>query len=249
VQLDPEALPHARLQRLFEAGALLLVVLGFLAALRSPLLDVDRVLVSGHGRTSEEAVRAAADLPLGTQLIDVDLRAVGERVAALPWVDEATIARRVDGTVEITVTERVPVAEFRTADGTVLLVDAEGRALGPSTEAPDLAGTLVMVDGAVASLAPGGWLPDDAADVLEVAAALGERLPGAVQALEVTAAADRTEILGHLSQGGVVRFGDAGQLDAKLLSLVTVLDQVDTSGLAVLDLRLPGNPVLTREGA
>ena len=44
-----------------------------------------------------------------------------------------------------------------------------------------------------------------------------------------------------------MRFGDARQLDAKVRSLEAVLEQVDLTCLAVLDLRLPGSPVLTRE--
>jgi hypothetical protein len=49
-----------------------------------------------------------------------------------------------------------------------------------------------------------------------------------------------------LTQGGEVRFGDATRLPAKLRSLATVLEQVDLVCLDHVDLRAPGNPVLTR---
>jgi len=44
-----------------------------------------------------------------------------------------------------------------------------------------------------------------------------------------------------------VRFGPATQLDAKVRSLRTVLDQVDLTCAALIDVRSPGSPVLTRE--
>jgi hypothetical protein len=61
------------------------------------------------------------------------------------------------------------------------------------------------------------------------------------------ASLDGHDLVATLIQGGEVRFGDGRQLDAKARSLRTVLEQVDLTCLAVLDLRLPGSPVLTRE--
>ena len=239
-----------RLQRLSEAGALTVVLLAFAVALRTPLLDVDRVQVAGAGHTPSEAIRAAVGVERGTQLIDVDVADAAARVAALPGVDEATVSRRVGGTLEVVVTERVPVAQVQAGTAT-LLVDAEGRLLGPVSVAPDAAG-LVALRGVEAVLAPGDHLPAAVEPALRVALALADRVPGAVAALELRSApgvAGAPEIDARLAQGGVVRFGDASQLDAKLLSLLTMLDQVDLRQLALLDLRLPGNPVLTREPA
>ncbi|MGE3619326.1 MAG: cell division protein FtsQ/DivIB [Acidimicrobiia bacterium] len=238
-----------RLQRLLEVGALAVVGLGFFLALRSPLLDVDEVVVAGSTRIAPEVVRDATGVGTGTQLVDVDVHEVGVRVAALPWVDEVTVARRVSGVVEVTVTERVPVARLVGPSG-VLLVDREGRVLGPEADAPELAGALVALSGVGEGLVPGDHVPGTAGSLLQVATALGADLPGTVTALEVQREGDGApEIRGQLAQGGVVRLGDARQLDAKLLALATVLEQVDTEGLGVLDLRLPGNPVLTRESS
>jgi cell division protein FtsQ len=228
-----------RLQRLVDAAVVVLVALAFLGALWTPLLDVDEVRVSGAARTGEAAVADEAGVAVGDPLIRVDLGAVGARVADLPWVAEVRLSRGVDGLVEVAVTERLPIAAVGTGP-TAVLVDVQGRVLGPVSEVPAEA-PFVQLTGVGPAPAPGGYLDADAADALALAAQLAAVAPGTLATL------DADQLTGTLLAGGQVRFGDARQLDAKAGSLRTMLEQVDLSCLAVLDLRLPGSPVLTRE--
>jgi hypothetical protein len=82
-------------------------------------------------------------------------------------------------------------------------------------------------------------------DVLRLCLGLAGRLaavvPGSISVVTVGEGLTAT-----LAQGGEVRFGDTSRLTAKLRSLETVLQQVDLVCLDQLDLRAPGNPVLTR---
>lgn len=227
-----------RLQRLVDVGVLATVALGFAAALWSPLLDVDEVRVDGATRSGQQAVLDHAGISVGDRLAGLDLHTAGERVAALPWVQEAQLTRGVDGIVTVDVMERTPVAAVASGEGS-LLVDAEGRVLGPASSAPDIGG-LVVLEG-VEAPGPGAYLGAGAADALALAEAVTGTVPGAVAAVRADG------LTATLVQGGEVRFGDATQLDAKVRSLATMLDQVDLSCLAVLDLRLPSNAVLTRE--
>lgn len=228
-----------RLQRLLDLGLVALVGAGFVGALWTPLLDVDEVQVSGATRTGQAAVLEHAQIARGHPLVSVDLGRAGERVAALPWVREVHLARRVDGVVTVEITERTAVAVVSSGPQR-LLVDEEGRVLGPAASSPDV-GSVVALEGVGEVPAPGGFLGSDTADLLALAARVATAAPGALTAVRAE------ELTGSLAQGGEVRFGDARQLDAKLRSLRTVLDQVDLTCLAVLDLRLPGSPVLTRE--
>lgn len=230
-----------RLQHLVDAGLVVLVAAGFLVALRSPLLDVDSVAVAGNERTTREAVEAAAGIERGDQLVDLDLRAAGEAVAALPWVERAELHRGVDGAVAVEVTERTAVAVVGTG-AAARLVDAEGRILGPAADAPDLAGTLAAIDGVDEGLRPGAFLGEEAADALAVATHLG----GAAD-LGLRLVVEEGRLSGLVEPGIEVAFGDAGQLEAKVRSLRTVLAQVDLTCAAVIDVRSPGSPVLTRE--
>lgn len=228
-----------KLQRLVDVGVVVVVAALFVGALWTPLLDVDVVEVRGAEHTGTEVVRDRAGVARGDRLVGVDVRVVGERVAALPWVGEAAVHRRVDGTVTIEVTERVPVALVGTGESAVL-VDRQGRVLGPAVGVVAANGlpTLTSLQGVPAA---GAFLDAAADEALVVAERLIASVPGAVATVDVA------ELSALLHQGGVVRFGDATRLDAKLRSLRTVLDQVDLRCLATIDLRLPGSPVLTRE--
>lgn len=231
-----------RLQRLAELGIVLFVVAGFAAALRSPLLDVDRIAVRGAERTGAEAVLGELGIERGDQLMDVDLSRAGAEVAALPWVSEVSLHRRVDGTIEVAVQEREPVALVQT-EAEDLLVDADGRVLGPLAGAPPAGAPLVRIRGVDGPLEPGSHLDQDLTGALAVAAALRAAVPGVVTDL----GGGPGELRATLATGGEALFGDAGRLDAKVRSLVTMVEQVDLSCLDELDLRLPGSPVLTRE--
>ncbi len=229
-----------RLRRVVDLGLVLLVLVGFLAALRSPLLDVERVRVAGGQRTPAEAVLAEAGVAAGQQLVDLDLGEVGERVAALPWVDEVTVRRRLGGTVDIRITERVASAIVGAGPAAVL-VDDEGRALAHADAAPDVAEGLVRVLGLPGEVAPGGFLPPESREALALAGELAAAVPGAIGEVVLG-----EELRATLVQGGEVRFGDTARLPAKLRSLATVLAQVDLACLGELDLRAPASPVLTR---
>jgi cell division protein FtsQ len=225
-----------RLQRLVDLGIVTAVALAFVGALWTPLLDVDEVLVTGAEHTGADVVAELAGVAPGDPLIGVDLGAVGARVAALPWVDEVRVSRGVDGRVEVDVIERTPVAALGSGAAAVL-VDVDGRVLGPASGS---AGPFLELTGVGSVPPPGGYVAG-AGDALALAAHLVAAAPGTLASL------DGHDLVATLIQGGEVRFGDGRQLDAKARSLRTVLEQVDLTCLAVLDLRLPGSPVLTRE--
>jgi hypothetical protein len=50
----------------------------------------------------------------------------------------------------------------------------------------------------------------------------------------------------RLAPAGVVRFGPAEAVGPKLRALATLLARVDLTDVAVIDLRVPDAPVLTR---
>lgn len=230
-----------RLQILVDVGLVLTVAAGFWLALRTPLLDVDRVEVTGNGHTPTERVLASAGIEPGQQLIDVDLQQAGEAIAALPWVSEVRLHRGLDGRVVVRVSERAPIAVAGLGAG-AMLVDPQGRVLGPTSDAPDLAGALMVLANPPGDLAPGSYLPRSQAPALELARAVTASGPGL--ALTIITG---DELVGALPDRGLVRFGDTSRLDAKVRSLRTVLDQVDLACVATIDVSSPGSPVLTRE--
>ncbi|MEX2294233.1 MAG: FtsQ-type POTRA domain-containing protein [Acidimicrobiales bacterium] len=231
-----------RLQRVVDLGVLALVTAAFVGALWTPLLDVDEIRVLGARHTGEPAILEQAGIARGDHLISIDLQAAGRRLTALPWIADVALHRGVDGLVVITVEERSSVASIGVGTAR-MLVDRDGRILGPVPEAGAGGGapSLIELTGVGSVPAAGGFLTRSDRRAALLAERLQEVAPGMVASLSVDG------LVGQLAAGGEIRFGDGSLLEAKVRSLQTVLDQVDLDCLAVLDLRLPGSPVLTRE--
>jgi cell division protein FtsQ len=214
------------------------------AATRSPLLDVDSVTVAGTAHTSQQAVLRAARIDHGDALVGVDLGAAARRVEELPWVDRARVTRDWPSTVHIVVTERSVAAIVQVTEERAALVDARGRVLSIEPWAPDPAAAggaaPLVLTGIQGRVLEGEQLSGDARDALEVAIALRERLPGVVASVS-------TDLDADLVEGGAIRFGSTGQLEAKVTAAKTVLSDVDVSCLDTLDVRVPGSPALTRD--
>jgi cell division protein FtsQ len=109
------------------AGVLVLVlgaawVVGF-----SSLLAAKTVTVTGLADPGEQqAVVAAAALPLGTPLARVDTGGASERVAQIPTVASVTVSRSWPSTVVVSVARKVPVLAVKNPQGQLQVVDATG---------------------------------------------------------------------------------------------------------------------------
>ena len=107
------------------AGVALVAGVGW-ALLGNRLIVVRSVTVTGTHLLARGQVVAAADVPLGTPLMNVDAGAVTRRVEALRLVASATVSKDWPDHVVITVTERAPLAAVRMAGGGYDLVDKAG---------------------------------------------------------------------------------------------------------------------------
>jgi cell division protein FtsQ len=225
-----------RLKRVAMLLGVVVAVLAVATLLRSPLLDVDHVRAAAGEHTTSAMVLSAAGIDRGGEMVAVDAGAAERRIEALPWVDDATVTRRWPGTVDIRFTEREATAAVRVTDTRWAEVDDTGRVLAVRDAAPDGMPAVRGVEGRVAEGEP---LPSVAADALLVLDAATAALPGGVA--EVDTALDVT-----LGFGTTVRFGTTDDLEEKVAALETVLARVDLSCLAIVDLRAPGSPALTR---
>jgi cell division protein FtsQ len=225
-----------RLKRAAIALGVVAALVAAAVATQTALLDVDRVRVDGVAHTSAADVRRAARIGVGDAMIAVDADGVAGRIEDLPWVAQATVARRWPGTNEIHVTERQPLATVGLSEGRVALVDGDGRVLEVTGRPPSGLPEVTGVGGRVATGDRLGRAPRDALDVLR---ALGERLPGVVTTVS-------SDLDATLASGGEIRFGSTADLDDKIVAVETVLTQVDTACLELLDVRVPGSPALTR---
>jgi cell division protein FtsQ len=218
--------------------------MGVLAAamisLRSPLLDVDRITVIGADHTGVDAVRAASGVRRHVPMIDVDTGEAREKLLALPWVAEVSVAKRWPSTIEVRIRERTAVATEPAGQGGFALLDVTGRVLGVEPAPPV---GLVQLAGLPPAGEPGSAAPPEAEAALTVARSLpASLLPRVVTVVAVEGGAVDL----RLADAGVVHLGPPDSLPAKVLAAMTVLEQVDLTDVCTIDVRVPTAPSLTR---
>jgi len=133
---------RAGLKRLLILFVAVGVVAAGLAILRSEMFSIDRIEVAGESQTDPVAMVAGTGLEPGVPLIEIDLDAAIEALLADPRIVTAEVGRRWPTGVEITVTERFPVAwvdrgggwEHTAIDGVVLATGDPGP-VGPRIRA------------------------------------------------------------------------------------------------------------------
>jgi len=103
------------------------MVSGGVALVQGPWLRVAEVLVEGNATVPAVVVQDQVDA-LGRGILFVDEAAMAQRVAALPRVESATVARVLPRQVRVTVVERQPWAVWSQA-GKSYLVDLEAYVL------------------------------------------------------------------------------------------------------------------------
>jgi cell division protein FtsQ len=211
------------------------VVLGLAyLTVESPLLDVDRVEVTGAIHAPAQDVVRAAGVEPGRALLRVDTAAVARRVERLPWVERAEVHRDLPGTVRITVSEFRTAAFVRAGGGAALLVADDGHVIAHVRSVP--AGVVEVV-GVRRVPAVGELLsPPDAPGAV---AHLPARLRAQVRAIDLGGEG----VALRLAAGGVVRLGPLDDLDAKGAAALAVLDRLAGRGFSYIDVRVPSAPV------
>lgn len=212
---------------------------------RSPLLDLDRVRVEGAVHVSADDVRVASGLRLGQPLTDVESAVVSRAVETLPWVLGASVRRHWPGVVTVRLTERVPVAATAAEPGGYALVDATGAVLELVDAAPP---GVMQLAGLPPAGQPGTRLDDEGVAILSVAVALPPALVARTAGVG-PAAGGTGEVELRLTPEGMVKLGPPDDLPRKFDAVAAVMAQVDLRNLAVLDVRRPESPVLTRREA
>ncbi len=207
---------------------LLLAVLaagGFWVLKHSSAFAVKGVEVSGTSRLSQDEVTAAAQVPLGVPLVDVELAAVGARVARLTPVAEVRVARSWPATVTVEVTERTPVYAMAT-DGGYILVDGGGIMFAPQPSKPDL----VIAKSA----------SNDAGQLGGLAAVVRSLSPELAERTQKVSAQSVNDIELNLTKGDTLLWGSSAQSEAKARVALALLKQKGT----VYNVAVPAHPTI-----
>lgn len=229
-----------RLRRTVILVATLALAILVILIERSPLVALEEVQVVGIEQLTDQQVRDAADIPLGTSTLRLKLETAADRVTALPRVREAS-ARRADPlTVVIEVVERQPVLVADDGERQ-MLIDRDGVVIAEGA----LDGLpRVRLDGTAP--AAGATVDDHAA--LQNAHRAWEGLSGPLRArVHRYDAVTADELALVLEDGLEVRFGRAERVAEKVRALGAVLEDVGSTPITRIDVRAPGAPVVVAE--
>jgi cell division protein FtsQ len=93
-------------------------------ATTSPRFETRSLIFEDTPHLDHDEARKLLALPVGANILALDLDALGRRVAADPWVASATVVRHLPDTLELRVVEHEPAAVV--VSGAPYLVDANG---------------------------------------------------------------------------------------------------------------------------
>jgi cell division septal protein FtsQ len=147
----------------------------------TPAFAVERLDVRGTLLTPEDAVRAAAAIEPGANLVSLSTEPIVERIRQLPAVRGASVELALPGTVEVTVVERRAVVVWQIADRR-FAVDETGRLFADVTSDPS--GATVSIPVVVDERAAAGNLSVTSAldpTDLDAATRLGSLTPSQVR--------------------------------------------------------------------
>src|SRR5262245_33127660 len=207
-------------------GALALAVW---AVFFSSWLATQRVDVSGATIVSDDDVVQAADVNLGTPLARVNLDAVRDRIEALPAVADVSVHRSWPHTLDISVTERTPLATVP-QHGRWLAMDKDGVLFRPTSARDETLPVVVLAPAAVASARR---------EVASVVDSLPSNLLSTTRRIK---ARSMDSITLTLTDGREIKWGSADDTDRKVEVLAILLGQ----HASVYDVSVPEQPTTSR---
>lgn len=191
----------------------------------SDVLVAKQVKVSGNATISQLRVQRVANVPMGKQLMRLDLQAIKARVETIPAVREANVSRSWPQSVSIEIDERQPVAVIDRGTG-VQAMDESGVLFRHYAKRPD--GLPMLRTGA-------DTRTEALVEAAKVLRALPPDLSKRVDYLEVETV---DQISLRLRNGKTVVWGSAAQ-SAEKADVLAVLIKKD---VRQIDVSVPGRP-------
>ncbi len=221
--------------RLLATLALLAVLVGLWQLERSPLLRLQHIVVRG----GSERLVALSGLRLDEPLWSVDVAAVSRSLLRrAPYLKTALVRRQWPQTMEIQVSDRVPIAAVAGAGGAFYGVDQTGRVLAPLASAQGL----TVLGGVPPGLV--GRYRDLGGGGVHAALALIAGLQG--ERFQVSQVVAGSPIEVYLPSGTEVLWPQGTNLAATLRELQAIVKALQARGAvaASIDLRVADRPLV-----
>ena len=227
-----------RLRVLAVVSGIVLLAAAAWGISRTPLLDVDRITVTGTDPANRAEILESSNISVGLPMLFLDVKEAQRSVASLPWVRSAQVWRDWPATVRITVEPRVPAAVVPASEGRTALIDANGYVIGWGTGSTAVPHVSVPFSGQL------GDIHTAADGPLAVVAAMPEDLRAWVST--VTLDADRGEMGLALVGGATAVLGEPVLMDDKIRALRAVLATADLQCVTTINVTMPDIATVTR---
>jgi cell division protein FtsQ len=201
---------------------------------RSPLLAVDHIVVTGVPPERVAAVIAAADIHHHAPLLLVSTGAVAQRVERVPGIGTVSVRREFPGTLRISAHVQGVALWARDPAGGVALIGYDGRVQRIASTPPP---NIIELRGVAHIPAPGDQIADRATAV--VMTQLPPSFSARVGAISATSS---TDVRLYLIVGGEVRLGDLSSVHDKGVAAEAVLERMGCA-VSYLDVSSIANPV------
>ena len=238
-----------RLHVLAAASGVVLAAAAGWGISRTPLVDVDRITVTGVEPAIRAEILEGSRLSVGLPMLFLDVDGAERSVSSLPWVRSARVWKDWPATVRIAVDPRVPAALVPATEGGTAVIDAYGYAIGWAPAPAALYGSVdgLRMDVPHVSVPFSGQLGDihTAADgPLALVAAMPDDLRAWVTTVTLDPGADRIGL--ELIGGATVVLGEPVLIDDKISALRAVLASADLECITEIDVTMPDIATVAR---
>ena len=238
---------NSRVTKIMGLVALIAVTLFIL--MLTPIFDAKHLIIQTPDGGKPQYVTAgevkqAIDYNRKDNIFKINARKGRKNLEQIPYVKKTEIKRKLPNKVQVTITERKPVAYVKFGNAAILL-DKEGRLLEQVGKRPK---KLAVVTGiSVKTLQVGDSLKDRNVSKANAYTALYQKMEEYNLAEQVTEIdiKDPNQIKCILGGNKEVHFGDGYQLDYKMRMLQVAVEKLGASESGVITLTVEGKAIFT----
>lgn len=220
------------------AAVLAVLLLTRSAIVNSQVFEIESVDITGVAALSVEDVIRRAAIEQGETLLRVDTDAVVERLLEDPWIQDASISRRLPSTLRIEVTERVPAAVVDTGVS-FWFVEKGGRVIAESVASSATA--VPVIRDVPDFVAEPGEVSESAAlrNALAVLSGLSDELRATIRSITAPSVSETTLLT---ATGVEITVGEAVNMDEKSVIISDIL-AAQGANVVFIDVRSIERPI------
>lgn len=226
----------ARLRIVIGLAVLAVFAAAVFWLIRSPLLEIQDITITGAEHSTPAASLARFDVGPGTPTISVDAGALEADLLTDPWIAEAAVTVTWPGSVDVLVTEHVPIAVVVAQNG-LAQVTLEGNVV---SIIGDSAGYPTIVPAGAGMARPGGLM---AGGAMLGSLKFVSGLPPELAATTVITIDDSSQIAAQVGDYEV-RLGRAIDMRSKAAALIALIDYGVEPGSSI-DVTAARRPAVT----